>query len=126
MQHVLRVEQFEREWILDELIPVVQQFSNAWPAGALAGVEIFNLFQQPSFLTRLAFARAIRRLGGQHEQADFENAFTAEGRRQSIEDEVRILNGLDYAAIVVRAANDSAALNDSTLSGVAPNTRQSR
>ncbi|HEY8836923.1 MAG TPA: hypothetical protein VIO16_04420 [Dehalococcoidia bacterium] len=104
MQHVLRVEQFEREWILDELIPVVQQLSTAWPLDALAGVEIFNLFQQPSFLTRLAFARAIRRLGGQHEQADFENAFTAEGRRQSIEDEVRILNGLDYAAIVVRAA----------------------
>jgi aspartate carbamoyltransferase catalytic subunit len=105
MQHILRVEQFERAWVIKELLPVVEQLAAAWPSEALSGVEIFNLFQQPSFLTRLAFSRAIRRLGGQHEQADFENAFTAEGRRQSIEDEVRILNGLDYAGIVVRAAN---------------------
>ncbi|HLZ72980.1 MAG TPA: hypothetical protein VKV26_24015 [Dehalococcoidia bacterium] len=104
MRHVLAVEQFERSWILGELLPTVARFEQGWPATALSGTEIFHLFQQPSFLTRLAFSRAIKRLGGGHEQADFEDAFTAEGRRQSIEDEVRILNGLDYAAIVVRAA----------------------
>lgn len=104
LQHILRVEQFERDWIQGELLPTVARFEREWPAEALRGVEIFQLFQQPSFLTRLAFSRAVRRLGGGHDQADFENAFTAEGRRQSIEDEVRILNGLDYAAIVVRAA----------------------
>ncbi|HZQ35807.1 MAG TPA: hypothetical protein VFD32_07735 [Dehalococcoidia bacterium] len=104
LQHILRVEQFEREWILGELLPTVARFEREWPAEALRGAEIFHLFQQPSFLTRLAFSRAVRRLGGGHDQADFENAFAAEGRRQSIEDEVRILNGLDYAAIVVRAA----------------------
>ena len=104
MEHILRVEQLARPWLFDELLPTVNRLGQAWPADALAGVEIFHLFQQPSFLTRLAFSRAIRRLGGGHEQADFENAFTAEGRRQSIEDEVRILNGLDYAAIVVRAS----------------------
>ncbi|HEY7293968.1 MAG TPA: hypothetical protein VH916_02960 [Dehalococcoidia bacterium] len=104
MRHILRVEQFERTWILKELLPTVTRFEQGWPADALSGVEIFHLFQQPSFLTRLAFSRAVKRLGGGHEQADFENAFAAEGRRQSIEDEVRILNGLDYAAIVVRAA----------------------
>lgn len=104
LQHVLRVEQFERGWIFDELLPVTERFAASWPGEALAGIEIFHLFQQPSFLTRLAFSRAVRRLGGQHDQADFENAFTAEGRRQSIEDTVRILNGLDYGGIVVRAA----------------------
>ncbi len=104
MRHILRVEQFERTWILEELLPTIARFEQNWPADALDGAEIFHLFQQPSFLTRLAFSRAIKRLGGGHEQADFENAFAAEGRRQSIEDEVRILNGLDYAAIVVRAA----------------------
>ena len=118
MQHVLRVEQFHREWVLDQLMPVVRQLQSGWPAEALEGKEIFNLFQQPSFLTRLAFARAARRLGGQHEQADFENAFTAEGRRQSIEDEVRILNGLDYAAIVVRAAEAGGAERAAAVSRV--------
>ncbi|HZU75801.1 MAG TPA: hypothetical protein VFA70_03500, partial [Dehalococcoidia bacterium] len=103
MRHILRVEQFDRAWVDDTLLPVTQRLLGEWPAQALAGKEIFNLFQQPSFLTRLAFSRAVRRLGGQHEQADFENAFTAEGRRQTIEDEVRILNGLEYAAILVRA-----------------------
>jgi aspartate carbamoyltransferase catalytic subunit len=108
MEHVLRVEQFERDWILDTLLPVVVQLEQYWPDDGLAGVEIFNLFQQPSFLTRLAFARAVRRWGGSHEQAEIEDAVFAgaavEGRRQSIEDEVRILNGLEYDAIVVRSA----------------------
>lgn len=60
----------------------------------------------------------MRRLGGQHEQADFENAFTAESRRQSIEDEVRILNGLDYAAIVVRAGAAGGAERAAAVSGI--------
>ena len=108
MQHILRVEQFERGWIEGELLPAVAHLEQRWPADALTGVEVFNLFQQPSFLTRLAFSRAVRRLGGAHEQAEIEDAVfagaTAEGRRQSIEDEVRILNGLEYDAIVVRSA----------------------
>jgi len=104
MRHILRVEQFERAWILEELLPIVGQLEGGWPADALRGVEIFHLFQQPSFLTRLAFSRAVRRLGGNHEQADFEDAFTAESRRQTIEDEIRILNGLAYDGVVVRAA----------------------
>lgn len=118
MQHILSVEQFERQWIIEELLPVVVRFESAWPSTALAGVEIFNLFQQPSFLTRLAFARAVRRLGGQHEQADFENVFAAESRRQTVEDEVRILNGLDYAAIVVRAATAGGAARAAAVSQV--------
>lgn len=118
MHHILRVEQFDRGWVLNDLLPVVTQLSTEWPSAALAGVEIFNLFQQPSFLTRLAFSRAVRRLGGQHEQADFENAFTAEGRRQSIEDEVRILNRLDYAAIVVRSATAGGAERAAAVSRV--------
>ncbi|MHB8575039.1 MAG: hypothetical protein ACYDCQ_06875 [Dehalococcoidia bacterium] len=103
LTHVLRVEQFTRAWIDEELLPAAAKLTREWPRTALDDVEIFHLFQRPSFLTRLAFSRAVRRLGGNHEQADFENAFTAEGRRQSIEDAVRILNGMDYAAIVVRA-----------------------
>lgn len=108
VQHILRVEQFERAWIEGELLPAVRRLEERWPSDALAGVEIFHLFQQPSFLTRLAFSRAVRRLGGAHEQAEFEDAIfagaAAVGQRQSIEDEVRILNGFDYAAIVVRSA----------------------
>lgn len=108
MQHILRVEQFERPWIEGELLPAVRLLEQRWPSDALAGLEIFHLFQQPSFLTRLAFSRAARRLGGAHEQAEFEDAIFAgagaAGQRQSIEDEVRILNGFEYAAIVVRSA----------------------
>jgi aspartate carbamoyltransferase catalytic subunit len=118
MDHVLRVEQFERPWVFDELLPVTERLAGTWPADALAGVEIFHLFQQPSFLTRLAFSRAVRRLGGQHDQADFEDAFTPEGRRQSIEDAVRILNGLAYAGIVVRAATAGGAERAATVSRV--------
>lgn len=122
MQHVLRVEQFERGWILDGLLPVVRDLETRWPAERLAGVEIFNLFQQPSFLTRLAFSRAVRRLGGTHEQAEIEDAVFAgaavEGRRQSIEDEVRILNGLEYDAIVVRSAEVGGAERAAAVSAV--------
>jgi aspartate carbamoyltransferase catalytic subunit len=118
MQHILRVEQFDRSWVLDELLPVVRRLEHEWPQEALCGVEIFHLFQQPSFLTRLAFSRAVRRLGGNHDQADFEDAFTAESRRQSIEDEVRILNGLDYAGIVVRPAAAGGAARAAAVSRV--------
>jgi aspartate carbamoyltransferase catalytic subunit len=118
MQHILRVEQFERGWIFDELLPVTERFAGNWPDEALAGIEIFHLFQQPSFLTRLAFSRAVRRLGGQHDQADFENAFAAEGRQQSIQDTVRILNGFDYGGIVVRAATAGGAERAAAVSHV--------
>jgi aspartate carbamoyltransferase catalytic subunit len=122
MRHILRVEQFERGWIEGELLPAVETLTDRWPADALAGTEIFNLFQQPSFLTRLAFSRAVRRLGGSHEQAEIEDAIfagaAAGGHRQSIEDEVRILNGLEYNAIVVRSAEVGGAERAAAVSSV--------
>ena len=117
MKHIVAVEQFEREWVLDLFRDADRMKSVSARNGLLNDRILATLFYEPSTRTRLSFESAMLRLGGQVLSTENALEFSSAIKGESVEDTVRIVAG--YAdCIVIRHHEQGAAARAATVSPV--------
>ena len=117
MKHIVAVEQFEREWVLDLFRDADRMKSASARDGLLNDRILATLFYEPSTRTRLSFESAMLRLGGQVLSTENALEFSSAIKGESVEDTVRIVAG--YAdCIVIRHHEQGAAARAATVSPV--------
>lgn len=101
IQHVLRVEQFDRP-TLDEILQRADEMRQVAERGGdnrLAGRILATVFYEPSTRTRLSFESAMMRLGGNVISSEMAAETSSAAKGESIEDTVRIVES--YADAIV-------------------------
>ncbi|MBA2776266.1 MAG: aspartate carbamoyltransferase [Chloroflexia bacterium] len=117
LKHIVAVEQFEREWVLDLFRDADRMKSVSARDGLLNDRILATLFYEPSTRTRLSFESAMLRLGGQVLSTENALEFSSAIKGESVEDTVRIVAG--YAdCIVIRHHEQGAAARAATVSPV--------
>lgn len=117
LKHIVAVEQFEREWVLDLFRDADRMKSVTASDGLLNDVILATLFYEPSTRTRLSFESAMLRLGGQVISTENALEFSSAIKGESVEDTVRIVAG--YAdCIVIRHHEQGAAARAAAVSPV--------
>jgi len=117
LKHIVAVEQFEREWVLDLFRDADRMKSVSARNGLLNDRILATLFYEPSTRTRLSFESAMLRLGGQVLSTEYALEFSSAIKGESVEDTVRIVAG--YAdCIVIRHHEQGAAARAATVSPV--------
>lgn len=117
MNHIVAVEQFEREYIL-ELFRQADRMKDVQASeGLLRDRILATLFYEPSTRTRLSFESAMLRLGGQVISTENAREFSSAIKGETVEDTVRIVAG--YAnGIVIRHHEQGAAARAAAASPV--------
>jgi aspartate carbamoyltransferase catalytic subunit len=117
VKHIVAVEQFEREWIMD-LFDAADRMKSIRASDRLLGDRILaTLFYEPSTRTRLSFEAAMLRLGGQVVSTENAREFSSAIKGETVEDTVRIVAG--YAdGIVIRHHEQGAAARAAAISPV--------
>lgn len=117
MQHIVAVEQFQREYILSLFEEADRMRSIRASSGHLRDRILATLFYEPSTRTRLSFESAMLRLGGQVVSTENAREFSSAIKGESVEDTVRIVAG--YAdGIVIRHHEQGAAARAAAASPV--------
>lgn len=108
MQHIVAVEQFEREWI--EALFAEADLMRALPADAepLRGKILASIFYEPSTRTRLSFESAMMRLGGNVISTENARDFSSAMKGETVEDTIRMVAG--YADAVAMRHHEEGAL----------------
>lgn len=110
MEHILRTQQFSREWLENDFFPLVKSLKSLsktafflWKKPTLRDKEMITFFYEPSTRTRLSFELAMTRLGGRVVFST-ENArqFSSAAKGEVIEDTIRVLCGYEPDVIVLR------------------------
>ncbi|MBA3274396.1 MAG: aspartate carbamoyltransferase [Chloroflexia bacterium] len=117
VQHIVAVEQFEREWVLSLFESVERMKTVKSSEGLLRDRILATLFYEPSTRTRLSFESAMLRLGGQVVSTENAREFSSAIKGETVEDTVRIVAG--YAdGIVIRHHEQGAAARAAAVSPV--------
>ncbi len=117
MQHIVAVEQFERDWIMRLFDEADRMKSVRATDGILRDRILATLFYEPSTRTRLSFESAMLRLGGQIISTENAREFSSAIKGETVEDTVRIIAG--YAdGIVIRHHEQGAAARAAAVSPV--------
>ncbi|HYI25982.1 MAG TPA: aspartate carbamoyltransferase [Thermomicrobiales bacterium] len=117
MRHIVAVEQFERDWIMNLFDEADRMKSVRASDGALRDRILATLFYEPSTRTRLSFESAMLRLGGQILSTENAREFSSAIKGETVEDTVRIVAG--YAdGIVIRHHEQGAAARAASVSPV--------
>lgn len=117
VKHIVAVEQFDREWILDLFGEADRMKSVSASDGLLNDRILATLFYEPSTRTRLSFESAMLRLGGQVISTENAREFSSAIKGETVEDTVRIVAG--YAdGIVIRHYEQGAASRAAAVSQV--------
>lgn len=117
MKHIVAVEQFERDWVLDLFDAADRMKSIQSSHGPLRDRILATLFYEPSTRTRLSFESAMLRLGGQVLSTENAREFSSAIKGETVEDTVRIVAG--YAdGIVIRHHEQGAAARAAAVSPV--------
>jgi len=111
--HVIRSQQFTREWLEGELFPLARNMRRIVRAGGsniLGNKRMVSLFWQPSSRTRGSFQFAMDYLGGQVTFAT-ENAaeFSSAAKGESIGHTIRVFAEYGADVIVMRHKQEGAA-----------------
>jgi aspartate carbamoyltransferase catalytic subunit len=102
MDHVLRVEQFDRT-LLDRILSRADHMRVVAERGGdtrLSGRILATLFYEPSTRTRLSFESAMLRLGGQILSSEMAAATSSAAKGETIEDTVRIVESYAHAIVI--------------------------
>jgi len=117
LKHIVAVEQFRRDWILELFSNADRMKSVVASDGLLNGRILATLFYEPSTRTRLSFESAMLRLGGQVISTENAREFSSAIKGETVEDTVRIVAG--YAdGIVIRHYEQGAAARAAAVSPV--------
>jgi aspartate carbamoyltransferase catalytic subunit len=107
IQHILRSQQFSRQWLENEFFPEVERMRRALASKAhlstLAGKTICLLFYEPSTRTRLSFQQAALKLGAQVVVTENAKEFSSAIKGETIEDTTRVVNSLHFDALIIRS-----------------------
>ncbi len=101
MEHILRVDQFDRALLMQILARSDQMRLTAERGGdnRLAGRILATLFYEPSTRTRLSFESAMLRLGGNVISSEMAAATSSAAKGETIEDTVRIVESFADAIV---------------------------
>lgn len=117
MEHIVAVEQFDREYLLSLFDEADQMKQVQASDGLLRDRILATLFYEPSTRTRLSFESAMLRLGGQILSTENAREFSSAIKGETVEDTVRIVAG--YAdGIVIRHHEQGAAARAAAASPV--------
>ncbi|MBI2547008.1 MAG: aspartate carbamoyltransferase [Candidatus Aenigmarchaeota archaeon] len=122
IKHILEAQQFNRDWLENELFPDTEKMREVADSGGsnlLKGRRVITFFYEPSTRTRASFEIATKLLGGDVIFST-ENAkeFSSAARGESIEDTVRVLCGFGPHAIVLRSDEEGMAKRAADYSSV--------
>jgi len=107
MYHIISIRDFERE-DLDYLLDRAEVFETGrYPPGLLKDRLVALLFFEPSTRTRMSFAAALARLGGQSISVDSVEASSIV-KGETLADTIRVVSGY-VDAIVLRHPKEGAA-----------------
>lgn len=108
MQHIVAVEQFQREWI--ESLFAEADLMRDLPADAepLRGRILASIFYEPSTRTRLSFESAMIRLGGNVISTENARDFSSAMKGETVEDTIRMVSG--YADAIAMRHHEEGAL----------------
>lgn len=101
LQHVLRVEQFDRP-LLDQILRHADAMREVAERGGddrLAGRILATIFYEPSTRTRLSFESAMMRLGGGVISSEMATETSSAAKGETIEDTVRIVESYAHAIV---------------------------
>jgi aspartate carbamoyltransferase catalytic subunit len=111
--HVIEAQQFDREWLENELFPLTKRMERIAELGGssiLKGKRMITFFYEPSTRTRASFEMAMDFLGGKVVFST-ENArtFSSVAKGETIEDTIRVLSGYRPDVIVLRSDEEGMA-----------------
>ena len=101
IRHVIRAQQFDKDWIKG-FFGTVREMEKVAAAGGSDSLKrriMATLFYQPSTRTRLSFEAAMLRLGGAVISTENAKEFSSAAKGESLEDTVRVVAG--YADVIV-------------------------
>jgi aspartate carbamoyltransferase catalytic subunit len=117
VKHIVAVEQFDREWVLDLFHDADTMTDVRASQGLLRDKILATLFYEPSTRTRLSFESAMLRLGGQVVSTENAREFSSAIKGETVEDTIRIIAG--YAdGVVIRHHEQGAAKRAASISPV--------
>lgn len=120
--HILRSQQFSRQWLEQEFFPEVDRMRKAIASRAhlstLAGKTICLLFYEPSTRTRLSFQQAALKLGASVVATENAKEFSSAIKGETIEDTTRVVNALHFDAMVIRSDVEGGADQAASVSNI--------
>lgn len=120
--HILRSQQFGRQWLEKEFFPETLRMKNALASRAslstLAGRTICLLFYEPSTRTRISFQQAALKLGADVVATENAKEFSSAIKGESMLDTMRVINALAFDAVVIRADYEGAAEEAASVSQI--------
>jgi len=113
IRHVIEAQQFDKEWLENELFPETKRMERIAELGGssiLQGKRMITFFYEPSTRTRASFEMAMDLLGGKVVFST-ENArtFSSVAKGETIEDTIRVLSGYRPDVIVLRSDEEGMA-----------------
>ncbi len=104
--HVIESQQFSREWIEGQFLPLTDEMEEIFNKGGsdiLAGKRMVTFFYQPSTRTRMSHEMAIDYLGGRVVfSSDNAGEFSSAKKGETLEDTIRVINRYRPDVIVLR------------------------
>lgn len=111
--HILKSQQFSRQWLEEEFFPLTEKMKQAVFSGErlndLAGKIVSLLFYEPSTRTRTSFQQAALKLGAQVVATENAKEFSSAVKGETMKDTTRIMNAYHFDAIVIRSDYEGAA-----------------
>ena len=108
--HVIRCQQFSREWLEEVLFPEARKMKEVFIKGGdktLDGKSMMTFFFQPSTRTHCSFVTAMRALGGDVRfTSDNAAEFSSISKGESLAHTIRVLNRYRPDVMVMRFKND--------------------
>lgn len=106
LKHILKSQQFSRDWLEKEFFPLSSKMKQLVLAGGqihdLSGKIVSLLFYEPSTRTRTSFQQAALKLGAQVVATENAKEFSSAVKGETMKDTTRIMNAYHFDAIVIR------------------------
>ena len=105
-RHLTQTTDMDREWIEDVIFPLCDSLRSGEDSrSSMAGMALYCLFYEPSFLTRTSFERACELLGGRAYHTEDASQFFPVHSAQFVDDIINILASLKMDAVVIRTGD---------------------
>lgn len=113
LKHILKSQQFSREWLEGEFFPLSSEMKQAVLNGErrrdLDGKIVSLLFYEPSTRTRTSFQQAALKLGALAVATENAKEFSSAVKGETMKDTTRIMNAYHFDAVIIRSDYEGAA-----------------
>lgn len=113
LKHILKSQQFSREWLEEEFFPLSSEMKKSVLSGErrrdLDGKIVSLLFYEPSTRTRTSFQQAALKLGALTVATENAKEFSSAVKGETMKDTTRIMNAYHFDAVIIRSDYEGAA-----------------